>query len=229
MMKQLKMKDYRNFRFSKINDPEFAHLKYLLFWPVFGLLFLLVERVWIRDYYTPIWCALDEAVPFCEVFLIPYLFWFVFLLGIHLYTLLYDTESFRKLMQYIILTYLAAILIYIIFPNCQGLRPVEFERDNLFTRFLAGLYQIDTNTNVCPSIHVMGSVAVAACAWHSKPLSSSGWRFAFCAVAALISVSTVFLKQHSVVDVMVALPICAVVYVLVYGRTDKGKEKNEET
>lgn len=48
-------------------------------------------------------CALDDVIPFCEYFLIPYLFWFAFLVGMHLYTLLYDTETLRRMMRYIIL------------------------------------------------------------------------------------------------------------------------------
>ena len=32
--------DYRKFRLSKLNDPEFSHLKLLLFWPFYGLCFL---------------------------------------------------------------------------------------------------------------------------------------------------------------------------------------------
>ena len=132
------MVDYRNFRFSKLNTPEFQHLKYLVFWPIFGVLFLTVERLWIRDHYTPIHCSLDDLIPFCEYFLIPYLFWFVFLIGMHIYTLLFDTESFKKLMRFIIVSYSLTMLICILFPNCQELRPVAFERDNIFTRFLAG-------------------------------------------------------------------------------------------
>ena len=32
--------DYRQFRLRKLNTPEFSHIKLLLFWPVFGLVFL---------------------------------------------------------------------------------------------------------------------------------------------------------------------------------------------
>lgn len=138
--------DYRKFRLSKLNTPEYRHLKLLLYWPVFGLFFLTVERLWIREVYYPISCPLDDLIPFCEFFLIPYLFWFVFLVGIHIYALLYDVESFQRLMKFIMLTYSAAMVIYILFPNCQELRPVVFERDNIFTRFLEGFYQFDTNT-----------------------------------------------------------------------------------
>lgn len=220
-MQRRNIVDYRQFRFWKLNTPEFEHLKYLAYWPVFGFFFLLVERLWIRESYYPIHCAWDDAIPFCEYFLIPYLFWFVFLVGIQIYTLLFDTESFKKMMKFIIVSYSAAMLIYILFPNCQELRPLVFERDNIFTRFLAGFYQFDTNTNVCPSIHVIGSVAVMLAAWNSKHFSKPGWRAIFCVTAFLISISTVFLKQHSLLDVLAAIPICVATAVIVYGKNIK--------
>ena len=220
-MKKSTIVDYRNFRFSKLNTPEFSHLKLLIFWPVFGLMFLTIEQLWIRDSYFPIYCACDDLIPFCEYFLIPYLFWFVYLIGMLVYTLLWDVESFEKLMKFIIISYSTAMLIYILFPNCQELRPLVFERDNIFTRFLAGFYQFDTNTNVCPSIHVIGSVAVMICAWHSKHFSSKGWRIAFTATAVLISISTVFLKQHSILDVLAAIPVCLLAYYAVYGQRSR--------
>lgn len=208
--------DYRKFRFRKLNSPEFGHLRYLAYWPVFGLCFLTVERLWIRESYYPVSCPLDELIPFCEYFLIPYLFWFVFLVGIHIYTLLYDTDSFKKLMRFIMVSYSAAMLVYILFPNCQELRPVAFERDNVLTRFMEGFYQFDTNTNVCPSIHVIGSVAVMLCAWNSKHFNTTGWKIVFAVTALLISVSTVFLKQHSVLDIVAAMPVCMGAYWVVY-------------
>lgn len=213
-MRKSEVVDYRKFRFSKLNTPEFEHLKYLVYWPLFGLMFLTVERLWIRDWYYPVSCPLDDKIPFCEYFLIPYLFWFVFLVGIHIYTLLYDTESFKKLMKFIIVSYSITMLIYILFPNCQELRPMVFERDNIFTRFIKRFYQFDTNTNVCPSIHVTGSVAVMLCAWNSRHFHSAGWRITFCLTAFLISISTVFLKQHSLVDIIAAIPICVIAYLV---------------
>lgn len=135
-----------------------------------------------------------------------------------MYTLLFDTRSFEKLMKFVMITYSAAILIYILFPNCQELRPVIFERDNIFTRFIAGFYQFDTNTNVCPSIHVIGSVAVMFAAWNSKHFSTSAWKIAFGITSVLISISTVFLKQHSILDVLAAIPICIIAYFVVYGK-----------
>ena len=36
--------------------------------------------------------------------------------------------------------------------------------------------------------------------------------------AILISISTVFLKQHSVIDIIVAVPICIIAYFICYRR-----------
>lgn len=127
-------------------------------------------------------------------------------------------------MKFIMASYSAAMLIYILFPNCQELRPLTFERDNIFTRFLAGFYQFDTNTNVCPSIHVIGSVAVMLAAWNSKHFSKPGWRIIFCAAAFLISISTVFLKQHSLLDIFAAIPICVITAAVIYGRNVKSTQ-----
>ena len=215
--------DYRRFRLDRLNTQEFKHLKYLLFWPVYGFFFLLVERLWIRESYTPIHCPLDDQIPFCEYFLIPYLLWFVFLIGIQIYTLLYDTESFKKFMKFIIVSYSLAIVIYMLFPNCQELRPMVLERDNIFTKFLEDFYQFDTNTNVCPSIHVIGSVAVMLCGWNCKNLNAPGWRIFFGISAFLISISTVFLKQHSALDILAALPVCMIAYLAAYWRDRKKK------
>lgn len=213
------MVDYRQFRLSRLNTDQFRHLKLLLYWPLFGLLFWYAERGLEVDYYYPMYCRLDDYIPFNEWFLIPYLFWFVFLLGMHLYTLKYDVAAFRKMMYFIILTYSISLVIFFLFPTCQHLRPKVFPRDNVLTQFLVRFYLFDTSTNVCPSLHVVGSLAVMFAAWDTPGLSRWLWRAAFGIVAALISVSTVFLKQHSVLDILAALAVCAIGYVLVYGRS----------
>ena len=208
--------DYRKLRLNNLSSDEYKHLKLLLFWPVFGLLFLFVERFYTVEHYHPMYCGLDDMIAFNEWFLIPYLFWFVYLIGMHLYTLLYDVDAFRRMMRYIIITYSAAIIIYLIFPTCQELRPVAFEKDNILTRFIAEFYRFDTNTNVCPSIHVIGSLAVMEAALWSTQIKSRGMKLAFVIVAVLICLSTVFMKQHSIIDLFAALPICLIAHFLCY-------------
>ena len=210
--------DYCRFRLRRWKDPEFSHVRLLLFWPVFGLLFFLAERNVLSVTYQPVSCPLDDLIPFCEWFLIPYLYWFLFLAGGLLYGFLYDPQSFRRTMWFIIVTYSLTLLVYLLWPTCQNLRPAVFPRDNLLTRFVAAFYNFDTNTNVCPSIHVLGSVAIPAGLWHSPAFRGRTRRTALCLQAALISVSTVFMKQHSIVDVLAAIPLCILGYMLIHSR-----------
>ena len=92
------------------------------------------------------------------------------------------------------------------------------------THVAAALYQVDTSTNVCPSIHVIGSFAVLFASYDCKRLSSLGWRIFFWVSTVLISISTVVLKQHSVVDVAAAIPVSIVGYWLVYRLPGKLKK-----
>lgn len=208
--------DYRRFRLRLINTPEFSHLWMLLYWPVYGLGFMYVERFYPVKHYYAVHCAMDDLIPFNELFLIPYLFWFVFLIGMLAYTLFYETDCFRRMMYFIMLTYTVAIVTYFIWPNCQELRPVRFERDNILTRFMKAFYAFDTNTNVCPSIHVIGSFAVMFAAWDTERFRAWGWKIGFAAAALLISVSTVFVKQHSAVDVLAGIGVSAAGYLICY-------------
>jgi len=214
--------DYRRLILGTVKPEEVRHLRLLLYWPIYGAFFFFVEKLYPVDEYYSVYCPLDDLIPLCEIFLIPYLFWFVYLVGMHIYTLLYDVEAFKKMMYFIMITYSATILIYLIFPTCQDLRPETFERDNVLTRFLASYYAFDTNTNVCPSIHVIGSLAVMFTSFHCRNFGK-GTKIAFAAVGVLIAVSTVFVKQHSVLDLLAALPICAIAYAVCFWKRKKHK------
>ena len=215
--------DYRNFRLSKINTDEFRHVKLLIFWPLFGIMFSFVERFYHVGSYYVMHCAFDDAIPFCEWFLIPYLFWFVYLIGTLVYTFFFDIPAFKRMMRFIICTYTITMVIYLLFPTCQNLRPEVFPRDNALTRFIGWFYTFDTNTNVCPSIHVLGSVAAMLGLCDCRRLQNPKLKLLFILLCVLICISTVFMKQHSVLDVLAALPLCVIAYPICYkaGRHEK--------
>lgn len=212
--------DYRNFRLSKINTDEFRHVKLLIFWPLFGMMFSFVERFYKVGSYHVMHCALDDVIPFCEWFLIPYLFWFVYLIGTLVYTFFFDVPAFKKMMRFIICTYTITMVIYLLFPTCQELRPEVFPRDNVLTRFIGWFYSFDTNTNVCPSIHVLGSVAAMFGLLDCQRLQKPRFKLFAVIAALLICVSTVFMKQHSVLDVIAAAPLCLLGHYLCYYRAE---------
>ena len=207
--------DYRKFRLKKLNTPEFSHLKLLLGWVGYFALYFLTENLIPVVMCHPFHCGLDDMIPFCEWFLLPYVFWYaliVFSLG---YFALYDVDSFKKLQTFIIITQVVAMAVYILYPNCQNLRPDEFSRDNFLTDCIGFLYAFDTNTGVCPSLHCAYSIGIASVWLKAKDVSKIWKAFVVIAVI-LICLSTMFIKQHSAVDFFAALPVCLLAEILVF-------------
>ena len=209
--------DYRTFRLSKIREPQFRHLLFLLGWVGYFILYFLTENLIPYEKCYPVHCWLDDVVPFCEYFVIPYVGWYLLIVVSLIYFALYNPDNFKNLSKFIIVTQIVAMLIYIIFPNRQDLRPTEFVNENIFTDILGLIYTFDTNTGVCPSLHVAYSVGIAS-TW-LKEKSASKWCKTFIVVFCFfVCISVAFVKQHSVVDIFAAIPVCLLAEWIAFGR-----------
>ena len=104
----------------------------------------------------------------------------------------------------------------VLFPNGQDLRPAAFAHENFFTWLLGRVYAADTNTNVLPSMHVIGCVAACCGVFRSKKLRC--WRLPILLAAILICLSTVFVKQHSILDIFAGFAVCVPLWFLFYFR-----------
>ena len=207
--------DYRQFRLRRLRDPEFSHLLYLLDWVGYFALYFLTENLIPTEKCYVIHSPLDDLIPFCEVFVIPYVGWYLLIVVSLLYFALYNPKSFIKLQSFIIITQVVAMTVYILSPNMQDLRPSEFPRDNIFTDIIGLLYSFDTNTNVCPSLHVGYSIGIASVWLKEKGVSK--WVKAFITVfVVLVCLSTTFIKQHSIVDAFAAIPMCLLAEIILY-------------
>ena len=198
--------DYRKLRVKNLNSPEFSHLKLLLGWVGYFVLYFLTENLIPESRCHPVWCIIDDWLPFTEAFIIPYVFWYVLIVISLGYFLLYDVDSFRKLQTYIIVTQVIAMACYILYPTRQDLRPEVFARDNVFTQIIGFLYSFDTNTGVCPSLHVAYSLGIAS-TWLRRKGTALWWKVFVVTAVVLICLSTMLIKQHSAVDVLAALPV----------------------
>ena len=212
--------DYRKLRLSNINTPEYRHLFLLLGWVGYFILYALTENLIPAEKCYPVHCALDDIVPFCEWFVIPYVSWYLLIVGSLLYFLRYNVDSFKKMQTYIIITQVIAMAVYIIFPNRQDLRPEVFPRDNILTQLLGIIYSFDTNTGVCPSLPVAYSCGIAS-TWRREKSVCKKTRILITLWCAVICVSVAFVKQHSVVDIFAAIPVCLLAEWFVFFRKRK--------
>jgi len=210
--------DYREFRFSRLNEPRFAHLKWLGGWIFYFAMYFLTENLIPAERCTPIHCALDDLIPFNEYFAVFYVGWYFLVFGYLLYYLLYKIENFKNLSKFILITQVVAMAVYILFPSRQDLRPEVFPRENLLTALMAFIYSFDTSTGVCPSLHVAYSMGIVSVALKDREVSAL-WKTAVCLIVLGICLAVCFVKQHSALDVAAALPLSLLAELLVYGKS----------
>ena len=109
------------------------------------------------------------------------------------------------------------IIVSYVYPNGLELRPDTFTRDNIFIQLTRMIYSMDTPTNVLPSIHVFNSMAVYFAVKNSPYLKEKKViRGAAFFMTTSIILSTMFLKQHSVFDVVTGMITAAGMYMIVY-------------
>ncbi|MBQ7330792.1 MAG: phosphatase PAP2 family protein [Oscillospiraceae bacterium] len=212
--------DYRQFRLRKLNSPEFSHLKLLGGWLIYFALYFLTENLIPRESCYPVHCILDDWIPFREEFVIPYVLWYGLIVVSLVWFALYNIQGFKQLSTYIFITQMVAMAIYILFPNRQDLRPEVLPRENFLTDIVSLLYTLDTSTNVCPSLHVAYSLGIAS-VWLREKQAWKWWKAFVVVLVALVCLSVAFVKQHSVLDIFAAIPLCALAEWLVFWRKKK--------
>lgn len=194
---------------------------------VYFIWFLLLEAR--KDVaFTNMYCIIDDYIPFLEIFVIPYILWFLYISVTVVYMLFASKEDFLKCCAFLFIGMTICLIIYTIWPNAQNLRVTEFPRDNILTDLVKMFYVADTSTNVCPSIHVYNSIGANIAIWHCKNLKKHPViRYSSLVLCILICLSTMFIKQHSFVDFVCGILLAAIMYVLVY-RIDYSKFRKKE-
>ena len=203
---------------------QFLHRYFYLILPaVYGILYLyafdyLEKHVTTHFHIVHVW--IDDYIPFCEIFVIPYFLWFVYIAVTFLSFMSLDRTDYYKLCIMLATGMTVFIVISYLFPNGHQLRPVSFPRDNIFTHLVQALYRTDTPTNLFPSIHCYNSLAAHIAIHNSEQLKDKKWiqRGSFILCVSII-MSTVLIKQHSIFDVLTAFVLAGFMYWIVYSKT----------
>lgn len=190
--------------------PAIVYMAIYLVW------FAYLEKTVVRPS-TLIHLKIDDAIPFCEYFIIPYLLWFVYVSGVIIYYFFKDKRDYYRACTFLFTGMTIFLLISTLWPNGHHLRPHIMPRDNIFTTMVACLYQADTPTNLWPSIHVFNSLgAHISITKNAKLCKNKIVHIGSLFLCVSIILSTVFLKQHSVFDVLTAFIMAAILYLVVY-------------
>ncbi len=143
--------------------------------------------------------GLDALIPlrpeWVVIYVVTFLFWMMGLL----FAARQDEELCFRFASGVIIAEIICGVIFLAFPSCIT-RP-ELAVSDFFTWVLSLVYFFDTPTNCFPSMHCLFAYLV-----FRQSLSSPGaklWYRVFCAVfTVLVCLSTLFVKQHVIADVI---------------------------
>ena len=112
---------------AKLNEIiKHGHLGIIAaFFAIYMVTFSYIENRDVHHYIVH--TVLDEKIPFCEYFIIPYLLWFIFVAVTVLYFMFFNQNKWKEYYQLMITLGIGMTLflvISLVFPNGQDLRPV---------------------------------------------------------------------------------------------------------
>lgn len=198
---------------------EIFHGKYKHFLTLFAFFIVLAWFDILEKFIVPryiMYSRADSFIPFIKEFVLAYCLWYIYLVAGVWYLGVVSRKDFFRVYAFLFSGMSIACTIYMIFPNVQHLRPVITQHD-IFSLLIKGIYSADTPTNVCPSIHVINTLGVHLGIVNCDKLKEKhGLKLVSLICAVLICMSTLFIKQHSVIDVTAALAVSAVLYACIY-------------
>lgn len=190
------------------------HLLILLYYIVMWFGYRYLNKTTVPEIY--LYSPIDDYIPFVKEMVIPYISWYGYIVLPLIYFAFKSPKDFTRLCIFMFAGMTISYLIFWILPNGQNLRP-EVLGNDVFSNILKGIYASDNPTNSLPSMHVIDAVAVHASIAHSRKLKNKPFLQNSSFIACImICVSTVMVKQHSILDVFAGLVVTWILYQMIY-------------
>lgn len=156
--------------------------------------------------------VIDTKIPFVPAFFIPYCIWYLMIFIIPYYLYCKDKDKFIKYTMAYILCSMIGNIVFISYPSTVA-RPTVTGTD-IFSLIAKFIYWIDTPTNCFPSLHCAISMLFILYICESKNTNTIT-KISVCIISILIMLSTLFTKQHVVVDFISGDILALIVYLIV--------------
>lgn len=170
--------------------------------------------------YHVIHMDIDDKIPFISIFIVPYFLWFLYVASVLVYQFFTNVSEFKRNCTFLFTGMTIFLIVSTIYPNGHLLRPSVYPDNSIFTEWVKMLHSTDTATNIFPSIHVYNSIGTHIAVTSSEGLKNNK---IICSLSFLLMISicmsTVFLKQHSMFDVITGIILAIVIYPLAYRKS----------
>lgn len=196
-----------------------VHLTMIGLYMLFIFLFLYVgDYNDGRDFYN-LSIRLDNKIPFNPHFVWTYiLYYFVALMPVMVVT---EIREFRRMVGAYLMMYFMGFLTFILFP-VKMVRP-ELIGDGYSLWLLKKIYNADNGYNCFPSMHVANAFLASFFSYRFNKVYGV---FVYI-IAFLITISTLFIKQHYIVDLVAGIILAYFVYRFSYFRFSRERVRSE--
>lgn len=150
----------------------------------------------------------DRVTPFLDFFIVPYIIWYPFIfLGLTYMCMRHRSEYYRAVVG-LVIAHLLCYIVYILYQTTVP-RPIIGD-DTFFLRLVNFIYSHDEPYNCFPSIHVITTYLMLK-SYKSINMNKI-WHAILRLVGLSIIASTLFVKQHGILDVISAIVLAEIVY-----------------
>lgn len=167
--------------------------------------------------------ALDAKIPFCAPFLLVYFGCYLFWAVNYILIARQDREAVYRFFTGDFLSRCICFVIFLVYPT-TNVRPVIPDK-GFWNRAVLWLYSIDAADNLFPSIHCLVSWFCYLGIRHQKEIPVWYKKISFF-FAILVFASTLFLKQHVILDVVGGVLLAEVCFYI--GKKTNGYQQYEK-
>lgn len=189
---------------------KYGPLLLMLIFPMLGEIYARVDKPAEKVYH--LMTSWDYAIPFVKYFALPYSVWIIYIYVCIFYFFKKDLRVYyRSLLTYAV----CACICYSIYSVFQTTVPrPELAGNDVFTSLVRFLYHRDQPFNCFPSIHVFSSYMVFRLTAGSSIRNK--WNVPLTGVmSATIISSTLFIKQHTILDGIAGIALVEIVLALI--------------
>ena len=153
---------------------------------------------------------LDNKIPFNSIFIIPYLYWYLYIIIGFIFILINSRKDYSRVFISFFIGMGVCYIVYYLYPT-EIIRP-NIENSNILNYLVNIIYSIDRPVNCFPSLHVLTTYFIMR---YTKYTNSKKKFYYTQIVGILIIISTLFIKQHFIVDIIGAIILAELTILLV--------------
>ena len=156
---------------------------------------------------------IDDKIPFINWFIIPYYIWYLLIFYLPYYFYKKDKNSLAKYLSCYVLSIIISSIIFIIYPTIVT-RPTV-DSNNILNFLVNMVYMVDDPAiNCLPSMHCAISMLFVLSTFTSRNVPKR-MKIFILFISILIMISTVFTKQHVVIDIITGDIMMCLIYLYI--------------